>query len=116
MSDYANAAKKYKCSRTAVSRRIRGLTKSKKEADYFWHQCLIIEQEEVLINRINTLTDRSMPPTIHIVRNFAEEIRGAPVGKNWIGQFVKRRQIRLKSLYLGNIDNLRAGAEYAPIF
>jgi hypothetical protein len=57
-----------------------------------------------------------MPPTSHIVKNLTEEIRGAPVGKNWVGQFVKRYGIRLKSLYLRNIDNLRAGAEYAPMF
>jgi len=115
-SDYANAAREYKCDRGALSRRIRGLTKSKKDANSFWHQCLTIEQEEVLIHRINTLTDRGMPPTSHIVRNLAEEIRGGPVGKNWVGQFVKRHSIRLKSLYLRNIDNLRAGAEYAPMF
>ena len=34
-SDYAKAAKEYKCNRGAVSRQIRGLTKSKKEADSF---------------------------------------------------------------------------------
>jgi Tc5 transposase DNA-binding domain len=115
-ADYSNAAKHFKCSRTAVSRRVRGLTKTKREANSFWHQCLTIEQGEVLIDRINYLTDRSIPPTSHIVRNLAEEIRGGPVGKNWVGQFVKRHGIRLKSLYLRNIDNLRAGAEYAPMF
>ena len=57
-----------------------------------------------------------MPPTSHIVRNLAEEIRGGPVGKNWVGQFIKRYNIRLKSLYLRNIDNLRASAEYALMF
>jgi hypothetical protein len=57
-----------------------------------------------------------MPPTSHIVKNLAEEIRGAKVGKNWVGQFVKRYRIRLKSLYLCNMDNLRAGAKYAPMF
>jgi alkylated DNA nucleotide flippase Atl1 len=56
-SNYVNAANKYGCHASAVSRRIRGLTKSKKEANLFWHQCLTIEQEEVLIHRINTLTD-----------------------------------------------------------
>jgi hypothetical protein len=48
-SDYAKAAKEYKCDREAVFRWIRGLTKSKKEADSIWHQCLTDEQEEVLI-------------------------------------------------------------------
>jgi hypothetical protein len=113
---YANAARKFKCDSSAVSRRIRGLTKTKKEANSFWRQCLTIEQEECLIHRINTLTDRGMPPTSHIVRNLAEEIRGGRVGKNWVGQFVKRHSTRLKSLYLRNMDNLRASAEYAPMF
>ena len=72
--DYSNAALKFKCSRIAVSRRVWGLTKSKKEANSFWHQCLMIEQEEVLINRINIFTDRSMPPTSHIIKNLAKEI------------------------------------------
>jgi len=115
-SNYTEAAKEYECDRGAVSRRIRGLTKSKKEADSFWRQCLTNEQEEVLIQRINDLTDRGMPPTSQIVKNLAEEIRGERVGKNWVGQFVKRYGIRLKSLYLRNIDNLRAGAEYALMF
>jgi hypothetical protein len=57
-----------------------------------------------------------MPPTSHIVKNLAEELRGKEVGKNWVGQFVKRYRIRLKSLYLCNINNLRASAEYAPMF
>ncbi len=34
-SDYAKAAKEFKCDRGAVSRRIQSLTKSKKEADTF---------------------------------------------------------------------------------
>jgi hypothetical protein len=34
---YADAAREFKCDRSAVSRRIRGLTKSKKEANLFWH-------------------------------------------------------------------------------
>jgi hypothetical protein len=57
-----------------------------------------------------------MPPTSYIVKNLVEEIRGKPVRKNWVGYFVKRHGIRLKSLYLRNIDNLQAGAEYAPMF
>ncbi len=99
-TDYSNAAKHFECSHSAVSRRVRGLTKTKKEANSFWHQCLTIEQEEVLIDRINYLTNRAMPPTSHIVRNLAEEIRGGPVGKNWVGQFIKRHGLQLKSLYV----------------
>ena len=81
-SDYAKAAAEYECDRSAVSRRVRGLTKSRKAATSFWRQCLTDEQEEVLIQRINDLTDRGMPPTSSIIRNLIEEIRGAGVGKN----------------------------------
>jgi hypothetical protein len=56
-----------------------------------------------------------MPLTSQIVKNLIKEIRGAPVRKNWVGQFVKRYSIRLKSLYLRNIDNLQASAKYALI-
>ena len=79
---YAHAADRYKCDRSALSWRIRGLTKSRKEALSFWNQCLTDEQEEVLIQRINDLTDRGMPPTSQIVKNLAEEMRGKGVNKN----------------------------------
>jgi hypothetical protein len=115
-TDYSNAAKKFHCSHTAVMRRIKGLTKTRQEANSFYHQCLTNDQEEVLISRINKLTDRGLPPTSHIVRNLAEEIRGEYIGKNWTGQFVKRHKDRLKSAYLRNIDNIQFSAEYAPMF
>lgn len=114
--DYSGAAKHYGVSRSAVSRCVRGLTTSTRVAHSEYVQCLTLEQEETLIARINKLSDRAMPPTSHIVPNLVEEIKGEAVGKNWVGQFVKRYNIRLKSLYLRNINNLRAGVEYAPIF
>jgi hypothetical protein len=64
--------------------------------------------EELLIDRINNLSMRQMPPTSHIVKNMAEEIYGRAVGKNWTGQFINRHKSRLHSMYLRNIDNLRA--------
>jgi hypothetical protein len=33
--------------------------------------------------------DCGIPPISYIVRNLAKEIHGKPIGKNWIGQFVK---------------------------
>ncbi len=115
-TNYSKAAEKYECDRTSLSKRIHGVTKTKKEANSFYHQCLTNEQEEILIARINNLTDQGMPLTSQIVRNLAEEIRGDCVGKNWTGQFVKRHGIRLKSLYLRNIESLRTAAEFAPMF
>ena len=35
--DYSKAAAKFNVDRTTISKRIRGLTKSKKDANSFWH-------------------------------------------------------------------------------
>ena len=81
-TDYSKAAAHFGCHCTAVSKRIRGLTKTRQDANSFYQQCLTIAQEETLIGRINHLTDHGMPPTSAIVRNLAEEIRGQRIGKN----------------------------------
>src|ERR1700716_3244103 len=105
-TDYSKAAAHFGCHCTAVSKRIRGLTKTRQDANSFYQQCLTIAQEETLIGRINHLTNRGMRPTSAIIRNLAEEIRGRCIGKNWTGDFIKYYKDRLTSLYLCNIDNL----------
>jgi hypothetical protein len=57
-----------------------------------------------------------MLSTSHIVKNLIKEIKGVLVRKNLVSQFVKRYNIKLKSLYLYNINNLQASAEYTPMF
>ena len=81
-TDYTEAAKYFKYDCTSVSKRIRGLTKTRKEVTYFYYTILMIEQEEVLIRYINYLTNQGIPPTSSIVKNLTEEIRGREVGKN----------------------------------
>jgi hypothetical protein len=95
-------------------RRHKGETTSRADATSMYHKCLTDTQEEVLISQINKLTARGLPPTTHIVRNFAEEMIGREVNKNWTAGFVERHSSRLKSLYLRNIDNLRIKSEYGP--
>jgi hypothetical protein len=116
IKDYSKAAAKFNVDCTTISKQIRGLTKSRKDANSFWRQCLTNAKEETLIGYINKLTDRGMLPTSSIVQNLAEEIRGTKVRKNWTGQFIRRHKNRLKSLYLRNIDNLRVTADYALMF
>ena len=116
IKDYSKAAAKFNVDCTTILKQICGLTKSRKDANSFWRQCLTNAEEETLIAHINKLTDRGMPLTSSIVQNLAEEIRGAKVGKNWTGQFIQRHKNRLKSLYLRNIDNLHVTADYALMF
>jgi hypothetical protein len=109
-------AKKYTLVESTLRRRYKGKSLSRTAAISEHRQNLTFAQEEVLIGQINRLTDRGLPPTNQIVRNFAEEILGRSIGKNWAGDFVKRYKGRLISLYLHNIDRDRTNAEYAPMF
>ena len=114
--NYSEIARKYNLKRHALSRRHQGQTTSR--ADYIssHQQCLTNAQEQVLIDQINRLTERGIPPTSKIVKNFAEEIIGRAVGKNWAGEFCKRYSNILKSVYLRNIDNQRVKCEYPPAY
>jgi hypothetical protein len=80
--NYTEIAEKYKLGRYALSRRHQGKTTSR--ADYFSNhrQCLTNIQEEILIDQINRLTDRGMPLTSQMVKNFAKEIIRRDVSKN----------------------------------
>jgi hypothetical protein len=109
-------AKKFSLIESTLRRRFQGKTLSRAAATSEYRQNLTFAQEEILISQINRLTDRGLPPTNQIVKNFAEEILGRSIGKNWAGDFVKRYKGRLTSLYLENIDRDRTNAEYAPIF
>jgi hypothetical protein len=114
--NYRGTAKKYDLVESTLRRRWKGQSLSKQAAASEYRQCLTFPQEEALIQQINRLTDRGMPPTSGMVRNLAEEVIGRPVGKNWTGDFVKRYKSRLTSVYLRNIDSQRMKSEYAPLF
>jgi hypothetical protein len=114
--NYRAIAKKYKLTHTTLLRRAQGKTTSQAEFQSKVHQCLTNTQERLLIHQINRLTERGIPPTSQMVRNFAEEMIGRVVGKNWVSQFCQRHQSELKSLYLRNIENLRVKGEYSPTY
>ena len=114
--NYRATAEKYGVSDTTLGRRFKGQQTSREEANSEYRKCLTTANEEELVVTINRLTDRAIPPISAMVRSFAEEVAGRPVGKNWTSDFVKRYKDRLKSLYLRNIDGLRTKAEYAPMF
>jgi hypothetical protein len=81
-ANYTNAAEKFKYDHNTLSQRIRGLIKSRKKTNLFYHQYLTIKQKERLITRINNLTDRDILPTSQIIKNLAKEIKGKRVRKN----------------------------------
>ena len=76
------ATKKYDVARKTLEDRWKGRSTSIEECVSNCRQCLTNSQESALIELINDLTDRGIPPTTAIVKNLAEEIRGYAVGKN----------------------------------
>src|SRR5450432_1245537 len=108
----SGTARKYAVDRTTLRRRFNGTQRSRHAAYEDSHQCLTTAQEEALIDFINRLTDRSLPPTSQIVKNVTEELRRGPVNKNWVSVFTRRHKDQLHVAYLRTIDSKRVKVEY----
>jgi hypothetical protein len=80
--NWLGTARRFQVDRETLKRRFNGTQQSIRLARSETHQCLSIAQEETLIGYINSLSDRSIPPTNQIVQNIAEELIGRPVSKN----------------------------------
>jgi hypothetical protein len=114
--NYAATATKWGLKRSTLSRRHRGKTSSRQDANSYTRQQLTDSQEKTLIKYINKLSDRGFPPTPQIVKNLAEEIAGVALGKNWVSRFCGRHQDQLKSVYLRTIDHKRKLADNSQHF
>ena len=82
--------KKYQFITSTLSRRFQGKIVFYAAASSEFKQQFTNIQEEVLIQRINQLTNYGLPPIIRIIQNLAEEVLNGPIGKNWTGYFIKR--------------------------
>src|SRR5450432_445685 len=82
--NYMVTAKLYQVNRTTLRRRFLGTQQERSTSRVDSHQRLSEAQEETLIGFINSLTDRSLPPTSQIVHNCAEELIGERLNKNWV--------------------------------
>ena len=112
----AGTARRHNVSRTTLRGRFYKTQISQAEAASKYHRRLTDSQEEVLIGHINRLTNKGMPPTTQMVRNFAEEIIQDHVGHSWTSDFVKRHQEQLHSQYLHNINKKRCKAKSVALF
>ena len=79
----AETTRKYGLVPHTLGNQWKGRTTSIAEAVSETRQALTNAQEKALISIINKLSDRRIPPTSVIIKNLIEEIRGAPVRKNW---------------------------------
>ena len=113
---YTATAKKYEISRETLRKRFLGQTVSRMEAHLDSQGHLNLSQEKALVDRINTLSLRGLPPTPENVRNLASELCGEVVGEHWVPRFVKRHQNQLTSVYMKGIDFARRIADHPRHF
>jgi hypothetical protein len=75
--------------RSTLGRRWRSVTRSKKEG-YTKQQALSPQQEIELVQYIERLTKRGLPPIREMIRNFSSEVAKRQLGERWCDRFVKR--------------------------
>jgi hypothetical protein len=77
---FTEAADKHNVHRSTLSRRYHKITVSRAENVSLNKKHLTNTMEEALLELINDLTIRGMPPTPQILENLVVELRGAPIG------------------------------------
>jgi hypothetical protein len=110
--NYTATAKLYNIDRTTLSRRHRGITAAKGSAPPPT-SLLSFQQKKDLVRYINQLTNRGLPPTVAMVRQFACNISGKWPGKNWVYRFVDSEKNGLQSGFLTGFDLSRKKADNA---
>jgi hypothetical protein len=112
----AQTAKKYNLNRSTLSRRFAGKTVSRQISTSEYHKLLTDTQEEVLLDYLNKLTIRGLPPTPRMVENLVFDIAKVVPGSKWVDRFCNRHQDRITSRYLRSIDNSRYVADNSEHF
>ena len=76
----AKIAKQFKYDHSALSKRYRGVTRSR-HTQYQNQRNLNNQQKKSLVKYIDHLYARGLPPSKHIIRNFTQEIYQKKIGK-----------------------------------
>jgi hypothetical protein len=107
---YDEVAREYGCSRSAVSRRWRGVSRPRADcvADSL---ALPPQQESALIEYVAKLHIEGLAPTREMVRNLGSEIAGRELSERWIGRFIERHHDRLLTQWGPSIDRVRHQAD-----
>jgi hypothetical protein len=69
------------------------------------------QQEAELVQYINNLTKKALPPTREMIRNFASHIATERVSENWVTRFLQRHSDHLVSKWTSGMDSLRHKAD-----
>ena len=75
------------------------------------HRKLNNEQERELCAYIEELTERHLPPTRQMVKNFASELSHTSVGDTWVTDFINRNTDQLLVKWSTAMDKVRHAAD-----
>ena len=112
--NYAKTARYFNCDETTLRRRHQGKQRSRHDADDLYKSRLSKQQERELIAYIHKLSSRGIPPTLTMIKNFAQDIAKIEVGRNWSYGFVKRNRKELGCSWFDGFDVARKRADNAP--
>ncbi|KAK2666892.1 hypothetical protein RAB80_017313 [Fusarium oxysporum f. sp. vasinfectum] len=111
--NYAATAKKFECDETTLRRRHQGKQRARRDADSLYKSRLSKQQEQDLVTYIRKLSLRGIPPTLSMIRNFAQDIAKIEVGKNWPYSFVQRHRNEIDCTWFDGFDIARRRADNA---
>jgi hypothetical protein len=107
---YGEVALKYGCSRSTVSRRWRGVTRSKTTGDQE-KQVIPPQQELELVQYITDLHVNGLAPTREMIQNFGSEVAGRAVSMSWVDRFLHRNHDHLTVRWAPPLDRARQQAD-----
>jgi hypothetical protein len=110
--NYTKVAIEFGVDRSTLSRRHRGIQQPR-STQYESQRILNNQQSEQLITWVNGLTERGLPPSNEMIRNFAKEIVGTKPGKNWPSRWLKAHSDKVISYYTTGMDASRKKADSA---
>ncbi|KAJ6436259.1 DDE superfamily endonuclease, CENP-B-like protein [Purpureocillium lavendulum] len=111
--NYAATARRFNCDETTLRRRHQGKQRSRRDADRLYKSRLSKQQERDLIAYIHKLSSRGIPPTLSMIKNFAQDIAKTEVGKDWPYRFVQRYRDELGCTSFDGLDMSRKRADNA---
>jgi transposase-like protein len=89
-------AEKHGVDRSTLGRRWRGVT-GPLDAGHAGRQVLNPQQELELVQYVEGLTNKGLPPTREMIRKFSSEVAHQQLSSGWVTRFINRHKIHLIS-------------------
>ncbi|KAF1354404.1 hypothetical protein EJ07DRAFT_133050 [Lizonia empirigonia] len=116
---YTDLAVKHGVSRKTVTQRIQGKSTSV-DVKNLNQRLLTQHQEAELVRYINELTERRLPPTRTMIRNFARDLGPWEPSETWVSRFLRRHKSKLAPAWQTAMSTERhqadLGAKYKLYF